>query len=165
VLTLVARGARGEVALLDENGEIVRSLPSGTRHHSVQPVVWPAALALVATRADRLALLDAQGAVLHEWALSPIGRNPVVATARFGLAGDPHLAVLTESSSGIGLAVLTIFAADGALVHREVVKKTSGLHTIPRPGGDLLLFGDGRHRVWRLAAAPAAAARDAAVQR
>jgi hypothetical protein len=159
VLTLVVQRDKGAVVLLDEEGRIMDELPARPRLSFVHVVAWPDEVVMVAGRKDRLAVLDLAGNVMHEWKLMPVGRSPVVATARFGVMGDPHLAVLTESSSGIGRAVLTVIDSTGAVVHREVVEMTGGLHTVRRPTGDVLLFGDGRHRVWALDAGMQSAVR------
>jgi hypothetical protein len=154
VVTLVAQRATGEVVLLDERGGVRGSLAARPRLDFVHAIAWPDSVAIVAARKGRLAVLDPTGNVLHEWALSPIGRSPVVTTVTFGLPGDPHLVLMTGSSSGIRRAVLTVIDATGVVVHREVVVMSSGLHAIRRPTGDVLLFGDGRHHVWSLAADP-----------
>jgi hypothetical protein len=153
LLTLVARRPDGAVVLLDESGRVTGKLPARPALRFTRAVVWPHATVIVAGRKGKLALLDTAGHVQREWPLEPLGRNPVVETARFGLPGDPHLVVLAESSSGIAKAVLTVIAVNGDVVHREVVARSAGLHTLRRSEGDLLLFGDGRRRVWSLAAA------------
>jgi hypothetical protein len=159
VLTLVAQRSTGEVVLLDERGRDTGGLAARPRFDFAHAVAWPDSVAIVAARKGRLSVLDPRGNVLHEWTLSPIGRSPVVTTVAFGLPGDPHLAVMTESSSGWGRSVLTVIDAAGVVVHHEVVDKASGLHAARRPDGDVLLFADGRRHVWSLAADPRHVAR------
>jgi hypothetical protein len=151
-LTLLARFTTGGGMLLDEHGTPTGALPARPRLGFAKVIAWRGEPVIVAEVSDRLAVLDAGGRVLHTWDLEPVGRSPVVATASFGLPGDPHLAVLASSSSGIGRAVLTLIDAGGAVVHREVVVASSGLHAVRWPDGDVLLFGDGHTRVWSLSA-------------
>jgi hypothetical protein len=153
VLTLLARRAAGGLTLLDENGRVTGSMPARRGVRFAKAVAWPDEVVVFAHVGARLVVLNISGAVLQEWDLNPAGRDPAVTTARFGVPGDPHLVALATSPSGTGRAVLTVFDAAGSVVHREVVARSTGLHALRRPAGDVLLFGDGLHRVWSLAAA------------
>jgi hypothetical protein len=153
VLTLVTRHSTGALTLLDEAGRVHGSMPARRGVGFAKAVAWPDEAVIFANIGERLVVLDVSGAVLYEWALSPTGRDPTVTTVRFGVRGDPHLVALATSSSGTGRAVLTVFDAAGSVVHREVLARSTGLHAVRRPDGDVLLFGDGLHRVWSLAAA------------